>query len=329
MNLTAVLNLLADGGFHSGEALGEALGVSRTAIWKHLQKLDEFGLTLISVKGKGYCLEGGLELLDRDRVLAAMSSSARGFVQSLDIHSVIDSTNVKTLERATQGEAAGYICLAEQQTAGRGRRGREWVSPFGKNIYLSALWGFDGGAAALEGLSLAVGVAIVRALQKNGLSELQLKWPNDVLWRGHKLAGVLLEMTGDVAGHCQVVVGVGLNVSMPASAGEGIDQAWVDVDSIAKAQSVEPLSRNHLVGAILEELMPLLSAFQFNGFSAFKEEWEALDAFKGLELELHMGSTTVSGLALGVSDTGALRVSTENGEAVFNGGEISLRGART
>ena len=327
MNLTAVLNLLADGGFHSGEALGDALGVSRTAIWKHLQKLDELGLNLISVKGKGYRLDGGLELLDELKILESVSAEGQVLIDTLDIHSVIDSTNVKALATATESDASGYICLAEQQTAGRGRRGRKWVSPFGKNIYLSALWGFDGGAAALEGLSLAVGVAIVRVLQKQGLSDLQLKWPNDVLWRGRKLAGVLLEMTGDVAGRCQVVVGVGLNISMPVSAGATIDQAWVDVDSIARDMEIPQLSRNLLVGRLLDELLPMLNNFQHGGFAALRADWEELDAYRGQRVELRMGANTVMGVALGVSDTGALKVMTDEGETLYNGGEISLRGA--
>ena len=153
MDLSAVLNLLSDGGFHSGKDLGEALGVSRTAIWKHLQKLDDLGLKLNSVKGKGYCLEGGLELLAEQRILSALSFDVAPLVRDLDIHSVIDSTNAKALAQAAATAPSAYICLAEQQTAGRGRRGREWVSPFGKNIYMSVLWGYDGGAAVLEGLS--------------------------------------------------------------------------------------------------------------------------------------------------------------------------------
>ncbi len=327
MNLSAVLNLLSDGGFHSGKDLGEALGVSRTAIWKHLQKLDELGLKLNSVKGKGYCLEGGLELLSEQKISSALSADAAALIQELDIHPVIDSTNVRALSRAAESVAPGYVCLAEQQTAGRGRRGREWVSPFGKNIYLSVLWGYDGGAAVLEGLSLAVGVAIVRALEKAGLDEVQLKWPNDVLWRGRKLAGVLLEMTGDVAGHCQVVVGIGLNVSMPEQAGEKIDQDWVDVDLLTAALGVAKVSRNELVAGVLGELLPMLRDFDRQGFSACCTQWENLDAFRGRRVNLHIGSKVLTGTAMGVSATGALKIQTEEGLEEFNGGEISLRSA--
>jgi len=321
MELNAILNLLADGEFHSGAELGEVLGVSRTAVWKHLQKLEPLGLPLTSVKGKGYCIEGGLELLEANRITDAMNSAARGLIGELDIQSVTDSTNEQALAKGR----SGYICLAEQQTAGKGRRGRQWVSPFGKNIYLSATWGFEGGVAALEGLSLAVGVAIVTALERCGLGGVQLKWPNDVLWQQRKLAGILLEMSGDVDGYCQVVVGIGLNVSMPAQAGGAIDQAWVDVESIAREQGHAPVSRNQLVSMMLSELLPMLQNFQQQGFAAYRERWESLDAYRDRPVVLSTASNRVSGLALGVSETGALRVSVEGREQLFNGGEVSLR----
>lgn len=321
MELNAILNLLADGEFHSGAELGEVLGVSRTAVWKHLQKLEPLGLPLTSIKGKGYCIEGGLELLEAGCISDAMDSGARDLIGELDILSVTDSTNMQALAKARNG----YICLAEQQTAGKGRRGRQWVSPFGKNIYLSATWGFDGGVAALEGLSLAVGVAIVAALERCGLSGVRLKWPNDVLWQQRKLAGVLLEMSGDVDGYCQVVVGIGLNVNMPAQAGEAIDQAWVDVESIAREQGLGSVSRNRLVSMILSELLPMLQNFQQQGFAAYRERWESLDAFRDRSVVLSTSSQSVSGIAMGVSETGALKVLVDGREQLFNGGEVSLR----
>ena len=325
MELNAILNLLADGEFHSGAELGDALGVSRTAVWKHLQKLEPLGLALTSVKGKGYCLPGGLELLDRERILGAVDASARSLVSELDLRTIADSTNTRAQARAAAGEARGYLCLAEQQTAGRGRRGRDWVSPFGKNIYLSAVWGFDGGVAALEGLSLAVGVALVAALERCGLSGASLKWPNDLLWQERKLAGILLEMSGDVDGYCQVVVGIGLNVAMPEKAAEAIDQAWVDVQAMAAAQGVAPVSRNALVAAILSELLPLLASFQSRTFTRWQERWEALDAYRDCPVALSTASSSVAGIARGVSETGALKVEVDGVLQQFHGGEISVR----
>ncbi len=325
MDLNAILNMLSDGEFHSGAELGDVLGVSRTAVWKHLQKLEPLGLPLTSVKGKGYRIDGGLELLDASRITEAMSSASRPLLTELDIEAVIDSTNVRAMARSSAGGGSGYVCLAEQQTAGKGRRGRDWVSPFGKNIYLSAVWGFDGGVAALEGLSLAVGVAIVEALSRCGLADLELKWPNDVLWRQQKLAGILLEMTGDVDGYCQVVVGIGLNVAMPAEAAAAIDQAWVDVESIARAQGLAPVSRNCLVASVLSALLPMLNDYQETGFAAHRQRWEALDTCRNAGVELSTASHTVCGVARGVSDTGALKVEIDGVEQLFNGGEITLR----
>jgi BirA family biotin operon repressor/biotin-[acetyl-CoA-carboxylase] ligase len=326
ISLQALLAVLADGCFHSGQELGEILGVSRAAVWKQLQKLEPLGIRLQSVKGKGYCLEGGLELLSASSIVAGLDPLARQLLAQLDIHPVIDSTNAQALrDGLTCG--SGYTCLAEFQTAGRGRRGRTWVSPFGKNIYLSLLWTFDGGAAELEGLSLAIGVTIAEVLQRLGVSDIQLKWPNDVLWRKRKLAGILLEMTGDPAGVCQVVVGIGVNVAMPAEAADSIDQPWVDMRSILNELNLpaESLGRNQLVAALLSELLPLLSRYQLDRFASYRMRWETLNAYAGKTVEVRMANSEVVGELLGVNEAGALRLQTAAGEQLFYGGEISLR----
>jgi len=319
MELQVILGLLADGDYHSGKVLGELLGVSRTAVWKHLQKLEAYGLPLESVKGKGYRLLGGLELLDAGRITASLSAEARAGLAELELCESLDSTNRLAMTRAQSGGAHGYVCLAEHQTDGRGRRGRQWASPYGQSVYLSAVAEFDGGAAVLEGLSLAVGVALVRALKRAGAGGVGLKWPNDVLADGRKLAGILLEMSGDVAGVCQVVVGVGLNVSVAAGVAD-IDQPWVDV-----AELVPDVSRNDLVGFILDELLPLLMNYQRLGFAAYRDEWEALHVHQGCEVELSTVALLTQGVALGVTSTGALRVDVDGSEQIFNGGEVSLR----
>jgi len=319
MELQVILGLLADGDYHSGKVLGELLGVSRTAVWKHLQKLEAYGLPLESVKGKGYRLLGGLELLDAGRITASLSAEARTGLAELELCESLDSTNRLAMTRAQSGGAHGYVCLAEHQTNGRGRRGRQWVSPYGQSVYLSVVAEFDGGAAVLEGLSLAVGVALVRALKRAGAGGVGLKWPNDVLAGGRKLAGILLEMSGDVAGVCQVVVGVGLNVSVAAGVAD-IDQPWVDV-----AELVPDVSRNDLVGFILDELLPLLMSYQRLGFAAYRDEWEALHVYQGCEVELSTVALLTQGVALGVTSTGALRVDVDGSEQIFNGGEVSLR----
>ncbi|GAB3112129.1 bifunctional biotin--[acetyl-CoA-carboxylase] ligase/biotin operon repressor BirA [Aestuariicella hydrocarbonica] len=322
MNLQAILTLMADGEFHSGKVLGELLGVSRTAVWKHLQKLEAYGIPLESVKGKGYRLPGGIELLDPERIESGLAGAAKSFLSELDVRQSVDSTNVQAMARAGVGGGHGYVCLAEHQTAGRGRRGRTWVSPFGQSLYCSVVAEFDGGAAALEGLSLAVGVALVRALRRLGAEGVGLKWPNDVLWQGRKLAGVLLEMTGDPAGVCQVVVGLGLNVRMAAQSAEGIDQPWADMSQI-----LPQLSRNELATAVLDELLPLLAGYHVAGFTACRDEWEAVHVFAGREVTLMIGNEVVSGVALGVTNSGALRLAIGDTVEEFNGGEVSLRAA--
>lgn len=321
MNFQAILELLADGNYHSGKDLGELLGVSRTAVWKHLQKLEAYGVPLESVKGKGYRLPGGLELLDAARIQSGLTPLARSFLSELDVRQSVDSTNVQAMARANAGGGHGYVCLAEHQTAGRGRRGRQWLSPFGQSLYCSVVVEFEGGAAALEGLSLAVGVALVRAVRALGASDVGLKWPNDVLSRGRKLAGILLEMTGDPAGICQVVVGVGLNVRVAPGAATAIDQPWTDMNELLPG-----ISRNDLAVAMLNELLPLLAHYHLQGFAAYREEWEQAHVFAGQPVRLLTASEELHGLAVGVTNTGALRLQIGDTVAEFHGGEVSLRG---
>ena len=236
----------------------------------------------------------------------------------------VDSTNAQVLREAALEPLAGLVCTAEQQTAGRGRLGRQWVSPFAGNLYLSLVWQFSQGAASLEGLSLAVGVAVARALAASGVPPVQLKWPNDILYEGAKLGGILLEMTGDAAGTCQVVVGVGLNVSMPPAAAGNIDQAWTDVDTITGGNHP---GRSKLLAALLNELLPLVSGFEQEGFAPWREEWQALDAFAGVNVILHTGARDMAGIARGVDERGALLLETGSGTQSVYGGEISLRPA--
>ena len=320
MQVDEVIRLLADGKVHSGEELGELLGVSRTAVWKQLKKLEALGLQLSTVKGQGYQLAARMELLDKDFVCNAISESARQVIRMLDIHGSIASTNSMALQRAQQGDGHGYVCVAEHQSAGRGRRGRQWHSPFGRNIYLSVVWEFSGGAAVLEGLSLAVGVSLLRALGKHQINDVQLKWPNDVLWQRKKLAGILLEMTGDAAGVCQVVVGVGLNVAMPEIEAQAIDQPWTSVANIT-----DSFSRNGLLVSMLDELLPLLANYQQQGFAPYLAEWEAADSFRNKEVEIRAGENSIIGTVAGVDPSGALRLLTDQGEQLIYGGEASLR----
>ena len=325
MAKTVLLPLLASGEFRSGQDLANALGISRTAVWKQLRALGALGLAIESVKGRGYRVPGGIELLREASVRAGLNGQSLPLLNELVVGEVVDSTNAEAMRRIGQGAGAGVVCTAEQQTAGRGRRGRTWVSPYARNLYLSIIGEFSQGAAALEGLSLAVGVAVARALEGSGLPPVQLKWPNDILFEGAKLGGVLLEMTGDAAGHCQVVVGVGLNVAMPASTAGDIDQSWTDVATVAGNAGVTCPGRNDLLAALLNELLPLINDFEREGFTRWREPWQALDAHADKPVVLIAGSEKLAGIARGVDQRGALQLETSLGVQAVFGGEISLR----
>jgi len=326
-----IIDILKDGAFHSGQVLGEKVGCSRTAVWKHLQKLEALGLVIETTKGTGYRIVGGIDLLDEKSIVGALSVEARPHLSNIDIFQTINSTNTYARELAESSSASGAVILAEQQTAGRGRRGKSWVSPFAANIYLSIVWDFEQGAQALEGLSLAIGVAVKRALTAHGVQEVKLKWPNDIYVEQKKLGGILLEMIGDPVGHCNVIVGVGLNVSMPALQAAAIDQDWTDVTTELQAQQSPAdgpkLSvRNKLAAALISEILPLLDTFQTRGFAAYRDEWQAADAFYGQAAEISTPKQSIAGVVRGVETNGALRLELDNGTIEsFIGGELSLR----
>ena len=318
MTLTPVrqtlITLLSDGQFHSGEQLGEQLGISRAAVSKHMAALKELGLDLFSLTGKGYRLAVPMALYDQAQ-LQALAPMA-----PVHCFSVIDSTNQYLFERVNQ-LSAGESCLAECQTAGRGRRGKPWVSPFGCQLILSMYWRLEQGMAAAMGLSLAVGVAVVEALESLGYPGVELKWPNDLYYQGRKLAGILVEMSGSAGASCNLVIGVGLNLAMPAREGERIDQAWSELRHIQP----ELVDRNLLAARMLGHLQQAMLTFEQQGLSHFVDDWNRLDHFAGRPVRLLMGEQEIRGIARGIDDRGALRLETSEGIKFYLGGEISLR----
>ncbi|WP_207905947.1 bifunctional biotin--[acetyl-CoA-carboxylase] ligase/biotin operon repressor BirA [Aestuariirhabdus litorea] len=318
--MDALLDILRDGEFHSGDVIGERLGVTRAAVWKQLKRLQEQGLELDSVKGRGYRLAPGTELLDSAQILSSLKPMPLPI--DLDVYASTDSTNQRLLSRTELGR--GNFCLAEHQTAGRGRRGRVWQSPFGANLYLSAAWDFREGAAALEGLSLAVGLAVVHAIGRQASTRLQLKWPNDLLWEGRKIAGVLLEISGDPAGECRVIIGIGINLRLTARQRSVVDQPCADLTEAVGTF----VSKNRLASALIEELVQTLVRFERDGFPAFADEWAAYDAFRGKEVRVQTAANQwLVGTCRGVDHHGALQLSTAEGMISYRGGEVSLRGA--
>jgi len=317
-----LLKLLADGEFRSGQMLAETLGVSRTAVWKHLGQLAGRGLDLETVRGRGYRIRGGLDLLDAASIRAGLGAPAAALPRELQVVPVIDSTNSELMRRADSGASSGLVLAAEQQSAGRGRRNKHWVSPFAGSLYVSVLWEFSDGVAALEGLSLAVGVVVAAALARCGQPPVSLKWPNDILFGGAKLGGILLEIAGDAAGPCKVIVGIGLNVRLPAASAAGIEQPWTDLASL----SGRPLPpRSVLLAALLHELLPLLADYQRQGFGHWQAAWQARDAYAGQPVTVISGERRTAGIARGVNERGALLLETAGGMHPVYGGEVSLR----
>lgn len=318
----ALLDILADGQFHSGEEIGSSLGISRAAVWKQLQKLESVDVPLQSVKGRGYCVPGGLNLLDIDAVRTALPADATSLADQLTIVSSVDSTNSLAAQALINGAGHGASFVAEHQAAGRGRRGRQWLSPFARSLYLTSIWEFHNGAAALEGLSLSVAVAVARALHHYDVDGLAVKWPNDLLAGDKKLAGILLEMQGDPSGQCQVLVGIGLNVDLRGCQTESIERPWVDLRSVA---GVLP-ERNSLLARLLVSLEQVYREFAQGGFSVHRAEWQTLDAYADAPVAMQLGEEWINGIAKGVDASGGLVLDINGSRRTFYGGEVSLRG---
>ena len=310
--MLTLLKLLKDGRFHSGQALGAALGVSRSAVWKQLQHLEsELNLSIHKVRGRGYQLAAPLELLEHEQMAAGP--------WPVSIHESLDSTNAESLRAIDRGQTAPFVILAERQLAGRGRRGRKWVSPFAENIYYSLVLRMDGGMRQLEGLSLVVGLAVLSALREMGIERAGLKWPNDVLVGNKKIAGILLELVGDPADVCHLVIGIGINANMRVAS--EVDQAWTSVF----LESGKAINRNSLVSSLNQSLLTYLKRHESSGFAAIQGEWESNHLWQGREVSLIAGVHQVDGTVMGIDQQGALRMSVNGEEKVYSGGELSLR----
>ena len=314
-----LIALLGDGRFHSGEELGLALGVSRAAVWKKLKALSDLGLELDAVRGRGYRLPSTVELLDVAAIRRELSEEVAERV-GLELRLSTSSTN-DDVRSMGAGVGPWRVCIAEHQSAGRGRRGRTWESPFGASLYFSMLWKIEGGLAAMEGLSLAVGLTVLKTLESLGVSGLSLKWPNDVLANGQKLSGVLLEISGDPTGDCEVIIGIGVNLALGLEHRKKIGQPVTDVRAVAGKN----VSKNKLAGLLIGNLVDMLGTFQKFGFSPFHKQWSEHDAFAGRPVALHAGVNMITGLASGVNESGAVLIKNDAGVTAYAGGEISLR----
>lgn len=323
-NIKPLLQLLADGQFHSGTELAKVLAVSRTAVWKHLQSLAELGVEVSAISGKGYKLQKPLHLLDSRQIESRLQPRTADLIEQIEIFPLIASTNAYLADIAHRQYASGRVCLAEYQTAGKGRRGRQWVSPFGHNIYLSLLWHYPDGPAAIAGLSLAMGVAVVRALAKLGLDEVGLKWPNDIYWRGRKLGGILIEVSGESGGPCHAVIGLGLNIYLPQQQAEGIEQAWVDLQQILGDAVIS--QRNALVAWLLNEMLPVAADFNQQALAEYLQVWRGYDCLRDQPAEIFIGQQRFQGIVRGIDEQGMLLMEDGDGQVrPFASGEVSFR----
>ncbi|MGG1956422.1 MULTISPECIES: bifunctional biotin--[acetyl-CoA-carboxylase] ligase/biotin operon repressor BirA [Enterobacter] len=310
-----LIGILADGEFHSGEQLGEQLGMSRAAINKHIQTLRDWGVDVFTVPGKGYSLPAPIQLLNEELI---RSQIGQGNVAVLP---VIDSTNQYLLERIGELES-GDACVAEYQQAGRGRRGRKWFSPFGANLYLSMYWRLEQGPAAAVGLSLVIGIVMAEVLHELGADKVRVKWPNDLYLNDRKLAGILVELTGKTGDAAQIVIGAGLNMVMRNVQSDVVNQAWTNLQEAGIT-----IDRNTLAVRMIKELRTSLSLFEQEGLASFLSRWEKLDNFINRPVKLLIGDKEIYGISRGIDAQGALLLEQDGVIKPWVGGEISLRSA--
>lgn len=311
-----LVDALADGAWHSGEDLAAVAGITRAGLAKRVEKLRDWGLDVEARQGLGYRLPQALERLDAARIAAALPAPLR-----FDILTATDSTNTRLLESDASHDPQALF--AEYQTAGRGRRGREWRSPFAANLYLSLAWSFPSWPRTLSALPLAVGVLCAQALRESGVAGVGLKWPNDLYAGGRKLGGILIEHRGEAGGSCRVIIGIGINLAMSATQAAGIEQPWTSVrELLGDARS---LSRNTLAATLLARLSAGIERFQQQGFEAFAADWATLDLAQGRAVKVLQADGELQGIGRGVDEQGALVVEVMGQYLTLHSGEISLR----
>jgi len=317
-----LIRFLSCDGFRSGQDVAAELGCSRAAVWKQVEALRALGIRVAARPGRGYRLDDPLELLDRRTMAQAVGRNDRWPPVDLEILPETDSTNAELL-RLPPGRRHARAVLAEYQCQGRGRRGRRWHSPFGRNVYLSLGWEFGLGMAGLACLPLVVAVAAATALERVGLEGHGLKWPNDLELAGRKLGGCLVEVSGDVNGPCQAVMGIGINVFLAGEQGAGgIGQPWTDLGS-----HLPGVSRNAVAGHLLDRLVEAVARFEAEGFAPFRNTWERFDILAGRPVTLFQGATSLQGVARGVGPRGGLLLERAGEITEHLAGEVSSRPA--
>jgi BirA family biotin operon repressor/biotin-[acetyl-CoA-carboxylase] ligase len=265
-----------------------------------------------------------VQMLDSALIRAELCEAHLPRLHSIDVPREVDSTNARLLAGPAPPPGSADVCIAEAQRSGRGRRGRTWISPPGSSIAMSVGWAFRRSGRELPTLSLAVGVAVVRALARTGARGVMLKWPNDIWHRDRKIGGILIESRTDADGPAFIVIGIGINVALDVQARRVLEAQGVQAAGLADACATPP-SRNQVAGAILDELLGMLEQFELNGFAPFLAPWARLDALRDRASRVLVGDTQVFGHARGVDGEGALLLEVGGQMQKFNSGDVSLR----
>ena len=318
----------------SARVLATELDLSEASVHASIATLREAGVAIVEARDADFALAVPLQLLDREKILEALSAESRAQVQALTLAFETASTQADALAALTPQQGCA-VFLAERQTAGQGRCGRTWASPLAANLYMSLSRRLANKLSALSGLSLVVGVAVAEALNaqacasmrggfsrdSSGFPQIGVKWPNDLVADGRKLGGILTQLRADADGGTEAVIGIGINVRMPQSQVLQIDQAWCDLSQLGGAD----VSRNALAAALLDQLLPALDHFEHEGLSAFLPRWHKLDSLAGKPVRILDGPRVYEGISLGITDSGALRLRQGEQERAFHSGEVSLR----
>jgi BirA family biotin operon repressor/biotin-[acetyl-CoA-carboxylase] ligase len=313
-----IIQQLASGDFVSGEKLGNDLGVSRAAIAKHIEAIAEMGLDIFRVTGKGYKLAKPLSLLSKEKISNLLESND----EQLEIHRLIDSTNSYLLRRLPHQLQNGQVCLAEFQSAGRGRRGRQWISPFGSHIYMSMYRYLEQGMSGAMGLSVVAALAVFDSIKALYHIDVELKWPNDVYLNGKKLAGILIDLEGQPLEACHCIIGIGLNLNMPDESAQLVDQPWSELSSMV----TQPIDRNALAASLINHLNKRLIEHKESGLSNMLSQWHQHDIYFNKPIKIITGIKETFGISRGIDNQGALLIESAGKISPVYGGEVSLRG---
>lgn len=312
-NLIQITYILSDLNYHNGDSIGSKLGITRSAVWKSIKKLEEYGIEISSIKNKGYQLKEPLLLIDKVKIENEIANPNI----EVQVFENIDSTN--NYLKKTLNPDKRKVCFAETQTGGRGRMGRFWHSPFGQNIYMSYSYPFKKDVSELNGLSLAVGIACLNAIKEIGITApIMLKWPNDGMYMGQKFMGNLIELHSESYGQSIATIGIGINVNMLLDS-EIITQAWTSLRKITEKH----IDRNQLCVALIHNLNATLEQFSKYGLREFLSQWQQLDCLYNQEIKLNNGE--YSGIAKGINEQGNLLLQLKNGQIQdFSSGEASI-----